>query len=196
MYYIILGFLIGLTFTMPIGPASATMINYTLQNKYVQIIKFIIGILISNVFFALLFGLLSEQIIGLKIFGIYFIQYLYVLGTIVILWLAYKILTITKTNETSIGLKEGFLISITSPFDWGWWTTVYTTQIISLTTTNKILFATGIVTATIIWLSLLSVTTKLLGQKISILKEIIKYTSAMFLLVFACWMIYGLIIML
>jgi len=196
MYPFILGFLIGLTFTMPIGPASATMISYTLQNKYVQIIKFIIGILISNVFFVVLFGLLSKQIIGLKIFGIYFIQYLYVLGTIVILWLAYKILTNTKTNETSIGLKEGFLISITSPFDWGWWATIYTTQIISLTTTNKILFATGIITATFVWLSLLSFSAKLLGQKISVLKDIIKYTSAMFLLIFACWMIYGLVIVL
>lgn len=187
------GFLVGLSFTMPFGPASAFIVNTGLHMGFLSAWKAVFGVIASNLAF------IALTCIGAGVFletPAIKTTFLFVGGT-VLLVLGYRTLRgrqsesrIASREESEKPFAKAIAISTTSPFDWTWWLTVFGTSVVSYSLTETAVFSLGIVLATFSWLSLLCVLSMFGRRYLS--KKALSYTNALaalFLFCMGAWFI-------
>lgn len=117
IYSASLGLLLGLSLAAPPGPINAMIANESL-NSFQKGFLVGLGAMTADAIFFFLTYYFERSI------PLWILKYLYILGSLVMLFLAYKVL---KTEQRSIGRKGNYLIGlsvgITNPYQILWWLT-------------------------------------------------------------------------
>lgn len=188
------GFLVGLSFTMPFGPASAFIVNTGLHRGFINAWKAVFGVIVSNLMFIALICIGAAVFLETPAIKTAFLF----VGGIVLLVLGYRTLKDGQMGSRIAGrdgsekpFVKAIAISTTSPFDWTWWLTVFGTSVVSYSLAETTVFSVGVVLATFSWLSLLCILSMFGGRYLS--KKVLTHTNtlaALFLFCMGAWFIY------
>ncbi len=173
------GIILGLSLTAPPGPITAIMVRESVKsNLHGTSVGF--GAMTADFILMLLTFLFSKAI------PTYLVYYVYLIGSVIMFYLAYKTLKVQKPKNTSMHANYllGLTIGISNPFQIAWWLTVGIFLLIQL----KIFSIFGLFTGILFWVLFFPIfvyrTKKYYEPKW------INYISAFILFVFGIFMLF------
>ncbi len=176
-YFILIGYLLGLSLAAPPGPVNAVILNESTKSAF-HGTSVGAGAMTADLFFLILIYY------GRVVIPHWIFRYLYVFGAIYLMYLAFAILKSRMPSKSRSGnYLVGLSMGVTNPFQILWWVTVGFFLIQELSLFSMLGFFLGITT----WIVTFPLAMNRVGHLYS---PTLKVFSFIILIIFAAIMLY------